>query len=166
MTTFQLTTRNKIIIVTSGMILSFAAGRWLTPVKIKTETKIVTIEKKVEDKKISSTDDKHIKTTITEVHKPDGTQTKTTVTEDTSVAQLKVDDNKQDDVKSTSDTTKTITKESSKLHISALLGVNVLNPSSGLSYGALVSKDIVGPLNIGLFGLSTGQAGASVGVSF
>lgn len=42
----QLTRNQKIAAVSVGMVLSFAAGRWSTPVKIKVETKTIEVERR------------------------------------------------------------------------------------------------------------------------
>ena len=136
---------------------AFAAGRWSAPEKVKIQT--VTVEKKTDDKK-SDTED-HKKITVTETTKPDGTKTKTTVITD--------DRNTKTEDKSTDDTTKTMTKEvdksTSKVTISMLAAENLSSPSIPI-YGVAITKPILGPLTVGIFGFQNSMAGVSVGLTF
>lgn len=145
------------IAVGSGIaILSFGAGRYSVPTKVKTETKVVQNKVKDENKKIAKK--KHKTTTI--IKKPDGTKT-TTITEDDASDtedRTKVTDNKN------SDTSKEVVKSGGSLNISALAA---RDPQTGqLTYGAQVIKDIIGPINVGLFGLANGTVGGSIGIRF
>jgi hypothetical protein len=161
-----LTRKSKIIIVIISLAISFATGRYTVPEKVKIETKIVTVEAKTDDKKVNVVDDKHVKTTVTETDKPDGSKTVTTVTQDDSVDKDVTADKSTDSIQKTSDITKTVTKGSSPVTISALAGVSVSNTSGGIVYGASIYKPVLGPIGIGLWGVSSGQVGASVGITF
>jgi hypothetical protein len=161
-----LTIRQKIIIIVVYTAACVAGGRYLAPTKIKTEIKTVTVTKEVESKKVDQDITTHEKTTTTETDKPDGTKTIITVKEDVSNDKTNTDDKKSDDTFTTVDKTKEVTKETSKLKLSALAGVNVTNVSGGFVYGGEVSKDILGPISIGIFGMSNGVAGCSIGISF
>lgn len=149
----------KTIVIASvvALLVAFAVGRWSAPEKVKIQT--VTVEKKTDDKK-TDTDD-HKVTTITETDKPDGTKTKVTVISDNKDTQ--VVDKKTDDLTQT--TTKEVDRSSSKVTISALAAVNVTKLGVPI-YGASVSKPILGPITVGIFGLQNGTAGVSVGLSF
>jgi hypothetical protein len=133
----------------AALVLTFAAGRWSAPDHIVTKT--VTVEKKTED------DVKHEKTTTVEVKQPNGTDTTTTVTTDDT------EDKERDDTSISQ--TKETSKSSSKLTIAALAGVNVTSPGT-MIYGGSVSRGLIGPISIGVFGLSNGVGGASIGLSF
>lgn len=146
----------KIIIVIAYTATAVAMGRYLTPEKIKIETKIVEVEKKTVDKN----DNKHKHTVITEIDNKDGSkETKTDIvyTDEKTTAVT-------DDVNKTTDTVKEITKGSDKVTISALGGFdfNTLKPV----YGASVSKPLLGPIAIGAWGVSSGQVGISIGLQF
>ena len=162
----QLNMKQKVIVAVVYTAVCIAGGRYLTPVQVKIETKTITVEAKTEDKTTNEEKNTHEKKVIVEADKPDGSKTITTTVEvvnnDTTVGT----DKAVDDIKSDKEMTKTVTKESSKLHLSFLTGINVINPSQGLIYGGEVSKDILGPLSIGIFGLSSGTAGCSIGLSF
>ena len=152
-----MTTKQMLIIGAVALLTAFAVGRWSAPEKVKIQT--VEVEKKTEDKKIAIDDNKV--TTITETDKPDGTKVKQTIITD--AKKTNVSDKKEDD------TTKTMTKEidksSSKLTLSLLAGVNVSNPTS-VAYGIAITRPILGPITVGLFGFQTGVIGASVGLTF
>ena len=140
-------TRNQYIIVGVLILLAAAAGRYLTPEKIVTKTITVEVEKKQEK----------TNTVVVKVTKPDGTITETTNTNTESTT-------------TTNTNTKTDTiivqGKKSPLNVSALAGINVTNPAGGIIFGGHVSKQILGPVNIGVFGLSNGTAGLSVGLQF
>lgn len=145
------------------VIVAFAFGYWLAPEKVKIETKVVTVEKKV----IEYVKDKtsHKKTVIVVTKKPDGTSTTTTtITDDT---ETKSGSTVTDNTNTSSDTTKEVTKSSSRLTISALAGapVSYTGPITP-AYGIHVTKEVLGPISVGVFGFNTGLVGASVGVSF
>jgi hypothetical protein len=152
-----MSTKQIVIICVIALLGAFAAGRWSAPEKIKIQT--VEVEKKTNEKQVAVDD--HKVTTITETDKPDGTKVKTTVIADNS--KTKVDD------KSTDDTTKTMTKEvdksSSKVTISLLASMHLSSPGLPI-YGAAVTKPILGPLTVGIFGFQDSTAGVSVGLTF
>lgn len=150
-------TRYKVILCIIVVLTSFAFGRYSTPVIVKTER--VEVEKKTE----TSTDDlnRHKETTTKEVVKPDGSkETTTTTTEDTS---------RRKDKKDTEDTQKSDKTETVKskdvVTLSALAMVSVTNPT-GIDYGLHVSKPMIGPIVVGIFGFTDGRVGVSLGLQF
>lgn len=150
-------TKYKVIIVVVSLATAFAVGRFTTPVKVKTETKIV----EVDSSKKTSKDDEHKKTTITETDNKDGSKTITTVvTDDRSTNTSEVDNTNK-----SSDTLKEVTRGSSQVTISILGGTNVTNPAA-LDYGLSATKPILGPITVGLFGFRSGLVGGSVGLTF
>jgi hypothetical protein len=169
-----MSTKYKVIIVVSALAVSFASGRYLTPVKIKTETKIVEVEKKTQDTKESNNKHTHKTTVVTETDKPNGEKDKvTTVTEDTGVVDTKDNKTAIDD-KVNSDTTKEEKKEGGKTSVALMAGAQV-NPNmlstpslttSPFVFGAHVQRSIIGPVTIGVWGLSNLTFGASVGILF
>lgn len=139
-------TRNHYIIVAVLLAAAFAGGRFLSPEKIVTKTVTVEVEK---------TNTKQDSVVI-KVTKPDGTITETTTTK-----------TETETITNTNNKTETITQnKKSSLNVNALAGINVTNPSGGIVFGAHVSKQLLGPISIGLFGLSNGTAGVSVGLQF
>lgn len=127
------------------LLVAFASGRFLSPTKIKTETKVVTVEKIVE--KVV-----HSVTTITE--KPDGTKEThiDTHSDTTAKSDTKEKDSKQE-----------ITKSNSTTNLSALIGIN--------TYGISLSRNLLGPITFGPWVISNTsfqdlKAGISIGVNF
>jgi hypothetical protein len=152
-------TKTKIIIVSIGLIAAFAVGRWAAPEKVRIETKVVEVEKKVEDTKKDVVKHKETHT----VKKPDGTE-ETTTTEDTTT---KSDKHDTDSTTTETDTTKEVTRGSSKVTVLALAGLPVsFNTAVVPIYGVSVSKPILGPITIGAWGLSNSTAGFSIGLTF
>ena len=152
-----MTTKQALIVGSVALVVAFAVGRWSAPDKVKIQT--VEVEKKTDDKKVAVDD--HKVTTIIETDGPNGVKTKKTVISDNSNTQ--VEDKKTDDLTKT--TTKEVDKSTSKITISALAAMNLTKP--GLpTYGASVTRPILGPLTVGVFGLQNGTAGVSVGLTF
>lgn len=152
----------KIIALLVSLATAFAFGRYTVPEKIKIEKQIVEVEKKTETESTDKRLHKKIKKTI--VKKPDGTtESSTTITYD---SDDKKDTKQSDQLAKSVDEKKEVTKQGSPVTISALAGVNVTSPSSGIVYGASVTKPILGPVTVGGFGLSNGTAGGSVGLTF
>src|SRR5271166_2264531 len=149
-----MTLKYKILAVITIVVTSFAIGRFTTPVKTVVQTKIVEVEKKVDN-----TDTKQNQTeTITK--KPDGTETTTIIT-NTDTKNTSVDTTSVTDT-----STKTVTKESSKVTISALAGAPISLHGIGLpTYGIAISKEILGPIGVGVFGFTDGVGGVSISLS-
>lgn len=162
-----MSTKVKVVIVVALVAGAFAGGRYLTPVKIKTEIKTVEVVKTVIVKDKTSDKEVHKTTTTIDSVKPDGTKTTTTtVVEDSSTKQ----DTKTDIVKDgtkTETTKKEVTKTSSRLNISALGGAPIsIHGLETPVFGLHVSKDILGPVSVGIWGLTDKTFGLSVGLTF
>lgn len=138
----------KLSIVSISLILAFAFGRFSTPTKTETKIETVEVEKKQKD----------VKSDIitVEVIKPDGTKT-TTITDKT---ETKI----QDNILSKQTMDKIVEKSYSITNISLLSGMDITSPK--IIYGVSVSKNLLGPVVIGLWGMTNSTAGASIGVSF
>jgi len=161
-----MSTKVKVAIVATALIVSFAFGRYLTPVKVKVETKTVEVIKTVKVKVKDTAKQKRKESLITEITYPDGRKERVIkvvenddehTTTDTAV-------NSEKDLSKT--TSKEVVKNSSRLNVSALGGVDFSKGYAQPVFGASVTKDIIGPVSIGIWGLSNGSVGASVGVSF
>lgn len=153
----KMTTKNKILLALAALAAAFALGRYTAPVKIQEVTK--TDEKQTEKKNIET--DKHKETTVVEEVKPDGTKVTTTKTVEDATKHLQDDKSKD---KST-ESEKVVTKETSKLNISALAGSKI-STQPELIYGGSISRNLIGPVTTGLWGLSNGTAGVSIGLTF
>lgn len=130
------------------LLAAFAFGRYTTPAKVETKTVTIEIEKVKQDT--------HTDTKIVEVKKPDGTITKTTETK-TDIVRTESKNEK------TENTNQTIYNKQS-VTVSVLAGYNY--SGNELVYGASVSKPIIGPITIGLWGLTNRTFGASIGLQF
>lgn len=160
-------------------------GRFLTPaeVSIKTETveveKVVTVEKVVYVKEeIRKTDSKKV-TETKKITKPDGTVIEETKesNQDTTFSDNseKVATDKSVTKEETTVHTKDVERkyDTKKAHVSLLAGVDTggfsgirsLKPSV-VVYGLHASYSFFGPISVGVFGTSTKEVGASVGLDF
>lgn len=152
-----LTTKTKYVIALILIMTAFATGRFSVQKSVvKSTTSLVS------DSKTNQNSDTHTQTTITTVKTPDGTvktiqqisqvkDVQTTTTADTTIH---------------SQTTVTPTKTNT-INISALVG-NDFSHGLGITpiYGVSASKEILGPITAGVFGLNNGVIGVSVGLNF
>lgn len=149
--------KEAIFIIAALIILSFAFGRYSAPEKIKIETKTVTVE----IEKVKTDENTDNSKTVTEIIRPDHTIIKRTRYD-----------------KKTDKTTQTITEDrkevqeskeitkGSKVTIAALGSLNLTHLTSGITYGASISKAILGPITLGLWGLTDSTIGVSCGLEF
>lgn len=127
------------------IVVVFAAGRYSAPEKVKVHTVTVEIEKKVDkqqNKKVYIKENK------------DGSK-ETTIIVDTSV---------KENTKANSESTiKEITVRD-KLNVSLLVGgpLSFSEPTFGIS----ANKNFIGPITLGLWGLTNKTVGFSVGLNF
>lgn len=162
-----MTNKQKIIGAVCVLALTFAMGRYSVPTSVKEETKTAETDKKSENKNTDTDKDEHTKTIIVESVKPDGTKEKTTTITDDKVQDTKVSDITVADAIKTNDQVKEVTRGNSRLTISALAGAKVsFSDPIVPAYGAMISKDLIGPINVGVFGFSNGFGGVSLGLTF
>lgn len=151
----------KYLILLISALAVFAFGRYSAPDKVKIETKYVEVEKKSE--KTDTDRDKHKETTTTVVKAKDGSTTTTTkVVEDTKTDRKT---SEHDDTSVSQSTSKEITK-GSKVTVSALAGINLSDLTGGPDFGMSVSRPILGPITVGVFGFKSGVVGSSLGLTF
>jgi len=156
----------KVAIVVVVISASYAFGRYTAPVKIKTETKIVEVEKKVESKKQDVSKDTHKTTTIVVERDPSGKTKETTIIDEKTDYDKKTNKDTVDEKLNSSDTKKEVEKEKGHTTIFAMTGVDMNNKSNGLAYGLGVNRTVFGPVTIGLWGLTNGIVGCSAGLEF
>ncbi len=162
----MITAKQKVIIGTIALATAYAAGRWASPTKVVTKVQTVTVQQKVDKTQTDTNRDKHVKTVVHEVRKPDGEVIKTvTITQDTQTARQthKV---ATDDIDKTKSSEKEVTYTQSKVTLSALAGVSFAGVAPQMVYGASITKPVLGPVTVGAFGLSNGTVGASLGLTF
>lgn len=149
----QLSAKTKIIIAAVVVMTTFALGRY----SVNQTPAVHTVADSKTNKDINKDKDTHTVTTITK--KPDGTITETIDKTTETKSQEK------DQIISHVDQTVTPPKQS-KLNIS-VLGANDFNRGILIpTYGLSVSKEVLGPVTIGVFGLMNGVVGISVGLDF
>lgn len=160
--------KTKIILGAVAALFLVALGRFTAPEKVVIETQIV--EKKTEEKKedTKTKRDKKTKKIITEITFPDGRkEVRTEIVEDTSTTR-ETEKETNTDVVRNENTTKTVTSRSDRLRLSALVGADLRN---GINletpvFGAHIDKRFLGPITIGLWGLSNRSGGVSLGLEF
>lgn len=151
-----MSTRNKVILCVILLATSYAAGRYTTPQSIK----IVEVEKKVAKDSTKTEKDSHKKVVTKKVTHPDGTTDETTTTTDDTSSSKQTKSVVADDKSKSSE----IIKSSGILTIEALAGVNPLDGK--FAYGASISRNLIGPIRLGAWGLTSGQIGVSLGLGF
>jgi hypothetical protein len=160
----QLTTKTKAAIGGTALLASFAVGRYTVPEKVKTETKTVTVEKVVYKDREVIADHKKEHVVVVEDKKPDGeVVTKTDTTYDDTKTDKKTDTTNTDTT-TTADKTQEVTRGDSKVTLSALAGLRISDKTP--VYGVSISKPILGPLTIGIWGLNDSSVGCSIGFTF
>lgn len=152
-----------IVSVCAGIFIPL--GRWLSPEKVITKTVTVEVDNKSKDTQIDKDKDKHKKTTIVETTDSDGKKTKTTVvTEDTS-ENTKTNQQQTESSQKSEVDTKEVTSRTQKVTVAAMVGSNIGFPLVPI-YGGSVSKSLLGPIQIGVWGLTNATFGASLGIQF
>ena len=136
--------KNKIIGIILAILLSFAVGRY-SVTSNKTTDIVVNKDKKVEE-------DTHTKTVI--VKEKDGREV-TTIEQDTST---------KSDTTTKSENKTVVASNSGKLNVSLLGGYDFKQKE--LNYGLSISKQFIGPVTLGAFGMNNGVIGVSVGIDF
>lgn len=171
----ELSTKQKVIVVSVYTLLIFALGRYSNSYTLKqsdakqAESSIV---KKDNDKtEVEAKKDIHKETTTVSKVLPDGTkETTTKVVEDTHADSNTKKDSKSSEVglnKESEVASKTIERGDQKTTISVLAGVSLFNSNEpAIDYGLSVTKPVLGPIAIGLWALKSGTVGASCGIQF
>lgn len=141
--------KTKIILGLVALTIAFAIGRYTKrqDVIINKETEI---EKNKEKEK-----DKHKVTVI--VKTPDGKET-TTITEDTTTREKETQ-------KTVDKLYQEIKSRHNLINVSALVGNDGFKSLTPV-YGISVSKEILGPITVGAWGMTNSSVGLSVGLNF
>ena len=157
-------TKYKIMIGAGVVLVSVAVGRFTAPVKTKIEIKTVEVikEVKVETKDTKKKDDKTY--TKTETIKPDGTKTSVTTIVDKDTTDTRIDTKTNATTTVSQDSTKETTSRGGRLNLSLLGGMTSITNSTPI-WGAHVSKEVLGPMTLGIFGFTNGSGGVSIGIN-
>lgn len=147
-------TKTQLIILAAALVIGFVAGSLTHPSK---EVKTTSNEKINLDIKSDKDIHEHTVTIITKT--PDGVSTTRIDNTQDTVSVTNTD--KRSSLVTTSDTV----RGKKSINLSALVGVSVYEPLIPI-YGISVTKPIFGPITAGVFGLSTGTIGVSIGCDF
>ncbi len=146
-----MTLKTKIIISIVVILGAFAAGRYSVKNEItKTHETVTKTDTEVQK-------DIQVITKKVIIERPDGTK-ETTISKE-------INDKSQSDTKTTTaakDSTKVVPPPS--VNVAAMVGYDV--QSFKPVYGIEASKQMLGPMTVGLFGLSSGQIGVTIGFTF
>jgi hypothetical protein len=157
-----------VLFIVGGLI-----GRYLAPEKIQIKVQEKEVIKEVikykESKKSTENKDKQV--IIIETRLPDGTITKETRILDKGVVVVDVKKDLEDRKESSKETKTEITKDSPKdWNIAALATPSHLEDSifatGSLAYGLHVQRRIIGPFQLGAFGITNKTYGFSIGASW
>lgn len=146
--------KTKLGIFVASILVSFACGRYTVQAPEVKTTETVQQDVKKDVDKDTNTHQVEVK-----VQKPDGT-VQTTITTDTSTT-AKVDTNVTTNTQIKQDV---IPPKTNTLNVSVLAGLDFARQTP--VYGASVSKQLLGPITIGAFGLTNGIIGGSIGLNF
>ena len=160
-----MTLKVKVIIGVIAVVTAYAFGRWSAPEKIVEVTKTVEVERKDSTVQKESDRNRRKETTKTEVTRPDGTVEKTENTVETTDTHSETDKRNTTDTTKNTETLKEVTVGSAKVTIGAL-GAARFSGSSPVTYGLFVSRPILGPITVGVFGLADGTIGGMLGLTF
>ncbi len=160
-----MTTRNKLILAAVALATSFAFGRYTVPQKIEIRHEVVTVEVEKKDTHKDQQTEQNRKTTETEITRPDGTKVrrKVTETEKKTDTEIKQTVERERDQKVTD--SKVVTTFQG-LSVSFIAGPNFTDLGSGYVYGGHISRPFLGPVSLGVWGLSSGHGGISLGLQF
>lgn len=125
-------------------ILAFCFGRYTASFK-----QVQEVETKKQDQVVQ------VHRTVIRVKNPGGSSTTTETTD--SITRSHIDE-------SSSHIETTVPK--SKTNVSGLVYVNVPKRELVPAYGISVSRELIGPITVGAFGLTNGTIGVSLGVNF
>lgn len=138
----------KITCVILAILAAFAFGRYTVKPTIVKDTEVTTDTKKEKDT--------HKETTVVVVEAPNGEKkTVTTVVEDTTTNTHQTKDSETHEVSTP--------PKVNTLNLSALAGLDMdYKPVYGIS----ITKNVLGPITVGVFGLTNRTIGVSAGLSF
>jgi len=157
--------RKKLIGVGILVLVAYAFGRYSVPERVEIKKEIVTVEvEKKETHKDQSVDQNKKKTEI-ELTRPDGTKYKKVITQTDKKTDTQIDQTVEREKEQTQRES-TVIENPRRLNLSVLAGPNFTNFKEPLVYGGHVSRPFLGPITLGIWGLSNGTGGASIGLQF
>lgn len=158
--------RKQIIIAVLLLAGAFALGRYMTPEKIEIKEKIVYKEKTDTDKKTDTERNKEKHTVTVEEVRPDGTKIITTKIDENTGTKRITDTHEHKEVLLTDEKSETVEMGRNRVTISALGGLDIRDFTKPPVFGAHITKPFLGPIVIGVWGLSSATGGVSLGLQF
>lgn len=156
--------KRQVIVGVLLLVGAFASGRFMAPAKVKTEEKIVYVEKTEKSKQTDTDKKKHVTTIKTEETRPDGTKFVTTKTEENTDTNRSSTTKENTEKSKTEERSKLVESGAGKVNLSALGGLDVFNLTKPPVFGAHATKAFLGPFTLGVWGLSNGTGGLSLGL--
>jgi hypothetical protein len=141
-------TPKKIIMILALTVVTYAFGRYSAPTKVVTETKVVEVEKKQDNKTTDKGVKRNRKTVTVVVTKPDGSREETTTVTENYEADTKTKDKSVVDSSTSTDSRTETTRPGSRTRISGLAGFSPF-ASAPPVYGGHVTTSVLGPINMG-----------------
>lgn len=157
-----MSTKLKVVFVGLSLLTTYAIGRWAAPEKVVVKKEIVEVEKKTDSSSSEANKQKDTETHI--IEHPDGTKETVITTHEN--WEKNHSDNSSSISSSSEKDSKEVTNSRSKVTISAMGGVNLDSLIGPPILGVSATKPILGPITVGLWGLSNKTLGASVGLTF
>lgn len=156
------------------LVIAFAFGRYSAPAKVKIETvtKTVEVEKKTHDEttRVDQDRSKRTERETVELVRPDGskeTRTKVVETSETSRDRTTTVSDREKTTKTRDEETrKEVSKTTGTLNLSLLGGAKIGEWDVGPKYGAQISRNILGPITMGVWGFNDKTCGLSLGLNF
>jgi hypothetical protein len=148
--------KNKIIIGSFLLLVSFAFGRYSASYMTSKSSSTTTSDTQIEDQSLTK-----IHTVIVTLEKPNGDKQTTEIIDDNTIK----NDKKDEESTNKTQTEKTQGEGNTKYNLS-VFAVTSVKKLEEPNYGLEVSKEILGPITMGVFGINNGQIGVSIGINF
>lgn len=148
-----MSTKTMVIIYILSIAVATAVGRYTVSSNVIKTKEVTTEEQKQADK------DVHTVTKTVVVKQPDGKEVTTTVTDTKSETEIK--DEKQSNTKE-----QVVIKATAKINVSLLGSYSFQTPTKVPAVGLSISKEILGPVTAGVWGMNNGTLGVSIGLDF
>jgi len=173
--------KSKIIVGLGALIVGLAFGRYAAPEKTKVVVeeieieKIIEVEKKIYIKEEVKKTASKTNTRTKKVTKPDGTiiEEKVESQEDVTFADTTQKEGSENtslkESVSTNKTEKIVNYDKKKFKVSLLMSTNYEESALSvpdLNYGVHATYNFFGPVSVGVFGLTSKEAGLSLGIEF
>jgi uncharacterized protein YqgV (UPF0045/DUF77 family) len=158
----EISTKTKVIAAAVALGLAFGLGYYVTPTKTTIKTEIKEVIKEVEKKHTDQQND--VVTVEVETRYPDGTVKIERKIVDK--GHIVIDDTRKKDQTTDTSTTTVVERGQASWNIAALTNVDLSDRKFGTKYGLHVQRRIIGPVQVGAFGMTDGTGGVSIGISF